>query len=170
MSATGQRGESPSADRPRGGYSVTVSPRALASPHAARCPRVCGQTGRPKRAMARRAWAARAPRGGTALKMATAGGLPAKASNCWVAGTVSRSRIWARHGMTTRLGNAGGFQHGRFRPRWRIDHHKVNALLSSRPEGVLQRATAERRSPLGRAPAAGPASGTRSPAGLHPTR
>ncbi len=81
---------------------MTVSPRALASPHAARCPRVCGQTGRPKRAMARRAWVARAPRGGTALKMATAGGLPAKASNCWVAGTVSRSRIWARHGMTTR--------------------------------------------------------------------
>ena len=36
------------------------------------------------------------------------------------------------------IGNAGGFQRGRFRPRWRVDHHQVNALLSSRSEGVLQ--------------------------------
>ena len=36
------------------------------------------------------------------------------------------------------MGHAGGFQRCRFRPRWRIDHRLVNALLSSRPEGVLQ--------------------------------
>ena len=36
------------------------------------------------------------------------------------------------------IGNARSFQSCQFRPRWRIDHHQVNALLSSRLEGVLQ--------------------------------
>ena len=45
--ATGRPGAARRRHRSRGGYSVTVKPRALASPHAARCPSVCGQTRTP---------------------------------------------------------------------------------------------------------------------------
>ena len=48
--------------RPRGGYSVTVRPKALASPQAARWPKVCGQTRTPNRSSASAACWARGPR------------------------------------------------------------------------------------------------------------
>ena len=85
--------------------------------------------------MARRAWSARCPRGGTATSTATARGSRARASTWIVVGTVSRSTIWGPAGNDHQVGRPGGLERGRFRPRRRIENNGGHALGASRIEG-----------------------------------
>ena len=54
------------------------------------------------------------------------------------AGMVSRSRIWARHGMTTRSATARRLERRRFRPGRRVDHRQIDTLLGGSLDRVLK--------------------------------